>query len=759
MSTYNYSRYKILIDPKSKKTQGLHIGDVVRRQYFDYPNLIYSLMIVIETGVDIIGGEESSYFIGAMIEGDEPQSGELLDFVRVTNLFDADRGGALYLTASDSEAPFMDVIDGLAIENSLCYPFMDGGNSELPDMNKYAASGTKYLQSTYTRSTQEASRIFRITRNEVSLAANALLGFKQSIERKLEHPQRVVISYKIRASKKMEIVPIQFGYTTGEEIDGSGTIHINTEWEYKLHLITIDYPSKYQRSFFINLTDFLLNTDEWCEIADLNIVLQSDISTFANATKVRIGKVKGIVDPVFGVLDGYGAYFQNMYATRNVNIAGTLTAGDENGFSSTFYVGKIHKNAIQNSIACEFRDSTTMMTTGNTPVGIGNVWKTETQIKIVVQSAEWRKSHIGRKYCFSIWARSAVITKVAVYQDEHHICNIDIDSVDWKRYSVPFIIKDSKETDCVICMEASAIGMLITAPQLEAGSTPGQYQPTDGTLSYVEDYGAWFSKGGIGGTIQNPLLRLNEDGSISSRNHSFVIKPDGTGHFASGRFKWTKDTITLQDVTIRWEDFDDEAQENLLPKSVSLSGTNIFHYADELEARPEPESIMIYATEKNFTATSRKWEYLSPDSEWKELAGTNNDFIEILPSGHYWEGQDVLSLRYSASFQEMRYEDIFTVYKQFDGESSYSLYIDSSNGYVFHNGIISTILKAQVFKGGKDVTDKIPDDNFKWIRNSGDIVSDDLWNSIGHLGKTLEISGEDVYRKAVFNCEVIISTK
>jgi hypothetical protein len=54
------------------------------------------------------------------------------------------------------------------------------------------------------------------------------------------------------------------------------------------------------------------------------------------------------------------------------------------------------------------------------------------------------------------------------------------------------------------------------------------YQATDEALSYTDDYGAWFNKGGIGGTIQNPLLRLNEDGSIVSRDGSFVIHPDGT---------------------------------------------------------------------------------------------------------------------------------------------------------------------------------------------------------------------------------------
>jgi hypothetical protein len=44
MSLYNYSKYKIRINPDSKKTQGLRTGDVVRRQYFDSPKPVYSLM-------------------------------------------------------------------------------------------------------------------------------------------------------------------------------------------------------------------------------------------------------------------------------------------------------------------------------------------------------------------------------------------------------------------------------------------------------------------------------------------------------------------------------------------------------------------------------------------------------------------------------------------------------------------------------------------------------------------------------------------
>ena len=72
MAVYNYSKYKNRIDSASQKTQGLQVGDVVRRQYAARNQSNYSLMVVVETGVDAIDGKESPYFIGALLDGDEP---------------------------------------------------------------------------------------------------------------------------------------------------------------------------------------------------------------------------------------------------------------------------------------------------------------------------------------------------------------------------------------------------------------------------------------------------------------------------------------------------------------------------------------------------------------------------------------------------------------------------------------------------------------------------------------------------------------
>lgn len=619
MALYKYNKYKILISPDSKKIQGLQVGDVVRRQYYDNPDMIYSLMVVLDTGTDVISGKDAHYFIGALLEGNEPKTGELLDFVRITSLLDYDRTGALYLTAADTGAPFMDIIDGMGVDNSLCLPIMKDGDSQIPDKRKYACFGSEYINIDYLPFDNGHQRILTITRNEVQ-SNNISFGLSQAIGLVLTNPMRILVSFKIRAFSKLSNVRIQLGYTNGVEIDGFELISIGTEWEYKLCVITIDYPSQYQRSFSIDLTQHLPQENTYCQIADLNIILQSEISTLSNGVKARVGKLKGIVDPIFGTLEGYGAYFQNMYATKNVNIAGTLTAGDEKGFSSTFYVGKIHKNVILDSTTCHFEGSDVLFIEDEpTPVGIGRICQLSIDSNLKAQTAEWRNTHVNQEYCFSIWMKASEDSAIRIYQDKYLICSINIEAdKGWQRYHESFLIQDTDSPFLNIRIESSTILVQACAPQLEAGVHPGQYQPTDGTLSFVEDYGAWFSKGGIGGTIQNPLLKLNDDGSISSRDNSFVIHSDGTGYFADGRFKWSKDTITLSDVAIQWEDLSSELKENLSPITIHIisnTGFTITSNSADIQA-----TAKLYQNGKELDAQGVAYTYIW--SLW-DKAGTS----------------------------------------------------------------------------------------------------------------------------------------
>lgn len=703
MALFNYSKYKILIDPESKKVQGLRVGDVVRRQYFDTPNLIYTLMLVIDTGIDLINGKESHYFVGALLEGDEPKNGQLLDFVRITSLIDRSRGGALYLTASDSDTPYMDVIDGLGSEHSLV---LTEGVVRAESAFSFPLGGT------------------------------------------VRNPERLLVSYRIRASKQLTDVPLTIGYT--DEIDGTDSIDITTDWQYKLSAITIDYPAQYARELKITPT---LNSGDWCEISDLNVVRLSDIATFAKATKARMGKITGIIDPVFGLLEGYGAYFQNLYATRNVNIAGTLTAGDENGFASTFYVGKIHKNVVLNSLDCAFNNSAVMELPS--PVGIGKVRRISTNSVLTVQSSAWREERIGRKYCFSVWIHSSV-GNIAVYQDEHLLGNILTSTEnEWRRHRVVFTVASSQASMMTIHLSSELTGIHVTAPQLEAGTNASQYQPTDDKLNQTEDYGAWFSKGGIGGTIQNPLLKLNEDGSISSCDDSFVINRDGTGHFASGRFKWTKDTIELQDVTIRWEDLDESVRENITAKMVSITGDTTFKISDLLNPIPQPESIKLFGIDTGFTSTqqNRKWQFRRGE-QWLDIAGAHEPMLEVRGDSSMWSEEPSLSIRYVVDLLGDELYAITTLNKIYDGDSAIQVIIASTQGTTFKNGVISSMLTASVFRGAEDITDRIHDSEFRWFRTSRNPDEDDRWNNPPKTGKTIEVTDKDISVRATFDCEV-----
>lgn len=395
MAKVDYPIYKIRTDPHSKKVQGLKAGDVVRREYYDAPRTVYSLMVVLDTGTETVGEAEVPYFTGALVEGDEPRADELLNFARVTNLFDTERSGALYLTAADAEAPYMDVIDSLARDFALLWPEMGGGYPESPDGSLYARQGTEYLDESYAESEEGVSRIYRLTRT--AYEGTDAFGLKITLEQTVEGPHRLFLSFKVRASAPLQDIPVTFGYTGGTQLDYADTISAGTEWTYSPAVFTADYPSIYRRALSIDLTASL-SEGQWFEIAELNLVRLEDIASFGRATKGRVGKIRGVVDSVFGRLDGYGAYFRNLYASGDVHVAGTLTAADERGFASTFYVGRIHRNCVLNSLRPNFSypQKVEWILSGS-PTGLGDTCRLPSGTAILeLQSEEWSKAHDGQ---------------------------------------------------------------------------------------------------------------------------------------------------------------------------------------------------------------------------------------------------------------------------------------------------------------------------------------------------------------------------
>jgi hypothetical protein len=823
-------KYQILVAPDSKKVQGLQTGDIVRRQYFDGTNIIYSLMVVLSYGTTKRTVTEAQYdengeamfntdgtvltknvekdvpyFIGALLEGDAPKTSELLDFARITNLFNVDRSGAMYLTASDSEAPYMDVIDGIGRNKSLSWPENIASEAFEDAQSQYIVQGDGLSQS---YSSSDESGNYRVVRLTKSATSSDFCGLSQSFYELIAAQKRVLVSYKARASKAVT-VNAEIAYTNGVAKDAEWTENITEDWQYYFQAVTVINSGRHLRTFKLDLQNLTQNS--WVEISDFNIILLDSVSNFGDAAAMRIGKLDGIADPVFGTLSGYGAYIQKLYASQTAHISGTLTAGDENGFASTFYAGKIHRNCFKNSCDINFISSITLdnMTLIN-PTGMGNVYKTETEAELVMQAQtrEWLNEHLVQRYCFSFWGYAKKPCQIGIKQNGRTVGVIQVSSSqthEWRRMHVFFdLLKPESDTEDMLMsiipefttsLYQSVAGsinpdeqvLFITAPQLEAGETCTQYQPTDDILDETDDYGAWFARGGIGGTIQNPLLRLNYDGTgaIDTRNQSFRLNQDGSGYFAKENIRWdNKGKVTFgKNVTLNWDNLSEDAQDEMANRYIRILGQDAFTIVGQDDSTNgitcSPASITLTLEEVGFESTSsqRQW-YLLIGDQWVAIPGANAKTLEVTPDSCYWlgyviqppeydpegnpityHGESAVSFRCVVTLNESRtYEDIFNITKQYI--QGYSVQIVSSKGTTFQNGTCSTVLTANVYYQGQlvDTDYALEHFIFTWHRyKANDTTKDvgftdlDVTDGANVLTLNYEMDGSDI-----FICEISI---
>lgn len=791
-------KYQILIAPDSKKVQGLQTGDIVRRQYYDGTNVIYSLMCVLSYGTTKRFSTEAQYdadglpifkadgkiatvdverdvpyFIGALLEGDAPQTKELLDFARITNLFNVDRSGALYLTASDSQAPFMDVIDGIGRNKSLCWPENIASEAFEDPHSQYIVRGSCLTQQ-YKDYEDGNNRIIRLTRNSVS---TGFCGLNQDFYELVAAQKRVLVSYKARASKAVT-VNAEIAYSAAGDVkDAEWSETFAEDWHYHFQAVNVLNSGRHLRTFKLDLQN--LGVSDWVEIADFNIILLDSISNFGDATSMRIGKLDGVTDPVFGTLSGYGAYIQKLYASQTAHISGTLTAGDENGFASTFYAGKIHRNCFRNS--CDVNFLTPITIDNDTlinPTGMGNVYRTETssELRLFSQSRDWLDEHTNKRYCFSFWAYAKKPCQIGIKQNGKVIGSIQIASDqthEWRRLHVFFdLLKPDKDGEDMVMgivpsfsnsLYQSVAGsvdpdervLFITAPQLESGEYCTQYQPTDDILDETDDYGAWFARGGIGGTIQNPLLRLNYDGTgaIDTRTNSFRLNQDGSGYLANKNIQWDSDgKVTFgKDVTLNWDNLGKDAQDEMANRYMRILGQDTFTIIGQEDSATgktcSPASIVMSLEEVGFESTSsqRQW-YLQIGDNWVPIPGANGPTLEVFPDSCYWfgfvidppatdangnpvtyHGESRVSFQCVIKLNDARtYTDTFNIVKQY--VQGYTVQVTSSKGNAFQNGLCSTILTATVYYQGQPVSTEYALEHFTftWHRYKIDDLTTDL---------------------------------
>lgn len=86
-------------------------------------------------------------------------------------------------------------------------------------------------------------------------------------------------------------------------------------------------------------------------------------------------------------------------------------------------------------------------------------------------------------------------------------------------------------------------------------------------------------------------------------------------------------------------------------------------------------------------------------------------------------------------------------------EVVYRVDVLSTNGESFKNGIISTELRAIVYRGRKDVTVTLPQSAFIWhkLDDQGEPISG--WS---HIGQSVTVTGDDVDVKQIYRCQIKI---
>ena len=132
--------------------------------------------------------------------------------------------------------------------------------------------------------------------------------------------------------------------------------------------------------------------------------------------------------------------------------------------------------------------------------------------------------------------------------------------------------------------------------------------------------------------------------------------------------------------------------------------------------------------------------------------------IQSQDGSSYWdlETGEVVLHAYATNKQVTEVSDRITTIEE---QKMLRLVITSSNGNIFKNGNVKTLLSAVVYSWDKDITDTLDANQFIWTRVSEDTEADKVWNE-QHFGgaKSVVITGADVKIRATFYCDLIDTT-
>lgn len=199
-------------------------------------------------------------------------------------------------------------------------------------------------------------------------------------------------------------------------------------------------------------------------------------------------------------------------------------------------------------------------------------------------------------------------------------------------------------------------------------------------------------------------------------------------------YTYTENFIVYKDmVSLTWNGLGIDTQDGALSLS-STGGLEVL----------QPKATSINGVDKQLRVQVGKWDALEDNKTITKygirgLDDKGKTFFEVSQKGFL--------ISYGGTND--------TIDNIIDGTIAYTVTIHSSNGNVFKNRQINTVLKAIVMKGQEDVTNQLSNSAFIWTRSSKNAEADTAWNQ-SHLGvgSQIEIGQADVDSQATFNCSI-----
>lgn len=196
-------------------------------------------------------------------------------------------------------------------------------------------------------------------------------------------------------------------------------------------------------------------------------------------------------------------------------------------------------------------------------------------------------------------------------------------------------------------------------------------------------------------------------------------------------------------------------------KGVEIISDKGFNFSID-ESNASPSNIFLSAKGRGIslvTADPTKfvWQYSQDGTTWGALGtGDIYNFSYVVERTKFLNRNIYVRLSYT-DIDNTIYQTQVQLTEITDGESPVIVMVESETGDIYINSSIVATLIATAYKDNIDISDNYTAASWDWKKRDQNGTEDVEWNA-AHVdaGRTIEITKDDVFRKAVFTCELSI---